>query len=114
MLIGRNFTYYDTLYVPTEPQDSLFRFQVTAVDIETHQPVPGLHVELRLDDTAYTQLSDTTDITGTVFITFMYDLADTLRYDIFIENPGWPGHFGQTQAIKNIPEVITAGIGDEL
>jgi hypothetical protein len=81
--------------------------------METNQPVPGLPVELYLDDTAFTQLGDTTDITGTAFITYMYDPSDRLRYSMFIEDPGWPGYFGQTQAIKGIPEVITLGIADE-
>ncbi len=113
MLVGQNFTYYDTLYVPAQAPDSLFQFQVTAVDMETHQPVPGLPVELYLDDTAFTQLCDTTDLTGTAFMTYSYGPSDTLLYSIFVEDPGWPGYFGQTQAIKGIPEVITAGIADE-
>jgi hypothetical protein len=113
VLIGQNLVYYDTLYVPTEAPDSVFQFQITVVDISTHQPVPNLPIELWINDSTFTQLYDTTDITGTAVITYMYDLADTLRYSIFIEHPGWPGYFGQTQAIKGIPEVITAGISEE-
>ena len=113
VLVGHNYTYYDTLYVPIAAPESLFQFQVTVIEVETYQPVPGIPVELRLDDTAFTQLCDTTDMTGKVFITYTYDPADTLRYSMFVEDPGWPGYFGQTEATKGIPEVITAGIADE-
>jgi len=113
VLVGRNFAYYDTIDVPTATQDTNFQFQITAIDLLTHQPVSDLPVELWIDDTLFTQILDTTDAAGTVIITYEYNAADTIAYDIFTGSGYWPGHYGQTQAVKGIPEVITLGLAGD-
>jgi hypothetical protein len=112
VLIGKNYVYYDTLHVPLQAPDTVFQFRITALDLSTHQPVSNLPIDLYLDDTALTHIYDTTDISGTVNITYEYDVADTLSYGIFIEQIRWPSHFRQTQVIKGIPEVITLGVSE--
>jgi hypothetical protein len=113
ILIGKNFVYYDTLHVPAQAPDTCYQFRITVIDISTHQPVPDLPIELWIDDTAFTQLYDTTNMIGTVSITYLYDLTDTLQYDILVEHNGWPGYFGQTHIVKGTPEVINLGIAHE-
>jgi hypothetical protein len=111
-LIGKNFVFYDTLHVPTYAPDTNFQFHITAVDISTHQPVPNLPIELWIDDTAFTYIYDTTDVSGTAFVTYDYNLADTLIYDVSTGHSSWPGYSGQTQAVKGIPEVVTLCVGE--
>jgi len=113
VLIGRNFTFYDTLHIPLQAPDSIFEFRITVVEMSTHQPVPNTPVELWIDDTIPVNLHDRTDMAGTTSITYSTDFTDILNYHVLVEHPGWPGYFGQTKAVKGIPEVITLGISGE-
>ena len=112
VLIGKNFVYYDTLNVPTYSSDTNFQFHITAVDMSTHQTVPNLPIRLWIDDTAFTYIYDTTDVSGTVLISHGYDLADTLIYRVSSGHSSWVGYSGQTHVVKGIPEVITLGFNE--
>ncbi|MGB7055387.1 MAG: hypothetical protein WBE28_08725 [bacterium] len=112
VLIGKNFVYYDTLHVPTEVPDTAFQFHITAIDLATHDPVPDIPVHLWIDDTALTHLTDTTDMSSTATIRYENNTVDTIAYDLFTGPSGWSGYYGNTQAIKGIPEVITLGVGE--
>lgn len=114
VLIGKNFAYYDTLHVPANAPDSLFQFHITVFDISTYQKMSNFPIELRIDDTIYTQIKDTTDHSGNITITYENTVVDTITYNIFSGIPAFsmyfPSHFGQTRAVKGIPEVITLGV----
>ena len=112
VLIGRNFAYYDTIHVPSYAPDTNFQFQITAIDLLTHQPVPNLPIRLSIDDSAYTKIVDTTDISGTASMIYDCYTVDTIAYDIYAGHGLWPSHYGQTQAQRVIPEVITLGISE--
>jgi hypothetical protein len=112
VLIGRNFAYYDTIQVPTYAPDTNFQFRITAIDLLTHQPISNLPIELCIGDSAQTKLVDTTDLSGTASIVYDNYTTDTIAYDIYAGHGLWPTHYGQTQAAKGIPEVITLGISE--
>jgi hypothetical protein len=111
VLIGKNFVYYDTLQVPTEVPDTAFQFHITAIDMSTYHPAPDVPVHIWIDDLALTHLTDTTDMAGTATLTYTNSTTDTIAYDIFTGPSSWSGYYGNTHAIKGIPEIITLGVG---
>lgn len=112
VLIGKNHVYYDTLNVPSAAPDTNFSFHITARDISTHQTLADVPIELLIGAETHTRVYDTTDMSGEATIIYPYDMADTLIYHILTGSNLLPGYYGQTLAIKGIPEVITLGIGE--
>ena len=108
-LVGDNFTYQNTLNIPTSADDSLYQFNIKGVGLQTGKAVPDVSFGVYLGPPADTMLAGITDSSGFVMLTYFYSEVDSLYYEIFRGNPPFE-YLGWTGAQLGIPEIMTLGI----
>ncbi len=108
-LVGDNFTYQNTLNIPTSADDSLYQFKIKGISLQTGKAVPDVSFAIYLGPPADTILTGITDSSGFVMLTYSYSEVDSLCYEIFRGDPPF-GYLGWTWAQLGTPEIMTLGI----
>jgi hypothetical protein len=107
-LIGDEVSYFDTIIVPMDAVDSIFRFGITVTSRSTGNPVSHYPITIGIHPlhtiTPDTFLNDTTDSDGFVEFTYYSAVYDTIEYGLDIFS------YPSSIAVKGVPEMMKIGL----